>query len=93
MKRKQNDELKSDGKSRLEKTTTSLEMHALKTQLCEITDKELNSLAVRARVDKALYDEKCTSYFFSRIRRRHSKNYIHEIYDDNKNLKLMSMSY
>ena len=42
---------------------------------------------MRARVDKALYDEKCTSYFFSRIRRRHSKNYIHKIYDDNKNLQ------
>ena len=70
MKKKQHDELKSDVKSRLEKATTSLEMHALKTQLREITDKELNSLAVRARVDKALYDEKCTSYFFSRIRRR-----------------------
>ena len=87
VKKKHNDKLKSDIKSRLEKATTSLEMHALKTQLREITDKELNSLAVRARVDKALYDEKCTSCFFSRVRRRHTKNYIHEIYDDNKNLQ------
>ena len=54
MKKKHNDKLKSDIKSRLEKATTSLEIHALKTQLREITDKELNSLSVRARVDKAL---------------------------------------
>ena len=54
MKKKQHDELESDVKSRLEKATTSLEMHALKTQLREITDKELNSLAVRARVDKMM---------------------------------------
>ena len=87
MKKKHNEKLKSDIKSLREKATTSLEIHALKTQLRQITDKELNSLSVRARVDKALYDEKCTSCFFSRVRRRHTKNYIHEIYDDNKNLQ------
>ena len=53
MKKRHNDELKIDKKSCREKATTPLEMHASQTQLREITDRELSSLAVRARVEKA----------------------------------------
>ena len=34
-----------------------------------------------------MYDEKCTSFFFNKIRKRKSKNFIHKIQDEDNTLK------
>ena len=87
MKKRETDSLKSDLKNQLENTKDPSEINKLKNLLRDIADKELGSLAVRARVDKVLYDEKCTSFFFNKIRRRNSKNFIHKILDEDNTLK------
>ena len=87
MKKRETDSLKSDLKNQLENTKDPSEINKLKNLLRDIADKELGSLAVRARVDKVLYDEKCTSFFFNKIRRRNSKNFIHKIQDEDNTLK------
>ena len=87
IKKRETNELKNDLKSQLESATSPAEVHRLKGLLCDITNKELGSLAIRARVDKALYDEKCTAFFFNKIKSRHSKNFIHKIQDDDQSLK------
>ena len=87
VKKRETDSLKSDLKNQLENTKDPSEINKLKNLLRDIADKELGSLAVRARVDKVLYDEKCTSFFFNKIRRRNSKNFIHKIQDEDNTLK------
>ena len=84
IKKRETNELKNDLKSQLESATSPAEVHRLKGLLCDITNKELGSLAIRARVDKALYDEKCTAFFFNKIKSRHNKNFIHKIQDDDQ---------
>ena len=71
----------------MENTSIPSEIHKLKSQLKDITDEELKSLAVRARVDSALYDEKCSSFFFNKIRKRRNKNGVSSIQDEFNNLK------
>ena len=71
----------------MENTSIPSEIRKLKSQLKDITDEELKSLAVRARVDSALYDEKCSSFFFNKIRKRRNKNGVSSIQEEFNNLK------
>ena len=48
-------------------------------ELKNIAEEECSKLAVRSRVQKELLDEKCSGYFFNRIRERRRKNFISEV--------------
>ena len=50
-----------------------LEIKRCKLQLDKITTQKLKGLFVRSRLDKELYDEKSTQFFFNRIRYRRTK--------------------
>ena len=87
VRKREKEEIKSKLKMSMENTSIPSEIHKLKSQLKDITDEELKSLAVRARVDSALYDEKCSSFFFNKIRKRRNKNGVSSIQDEFNNLK------
>ena len=70
VRKREKEEIKSKLKMSMENTSIPSEIHKLKSQLKDITDEELKSLAVRARGDSALYDEKCSSFFYNEIRKR-----------------------
>ena len=63
-------------KNQLETAQIGQEVGKIKDKLKEMQDKKLEGLAVRARCTKELQDERCTAYFFDRIRQRREKNNV-----------------
>ena len=63
-------------KNQLETAQIGQEVGKIKDKLIEMQDKTLEGLAVRARCTKELQDERCTAYFFDRIRQRREKNNV-----------------
>lgn len=57
------------------------EINEIKDQLQRISERENEGLAIRARVRKELLDEKCTKYFFSRIRGKRKRDHVDTILD------------
>ena len=55
------------------------EVGKLKDKLRKLQDEKLEGMAVRARCSKDLQDEKCTAYFFDRIRQRRNKNNVSSV--------------
>lgn len=62
------------------------EIARLKDELRSIEDKRLLGLAIRSRVQRELYDEKCSSFFFNSIRKRRAKNRVEEVRDEEGNI-------
>ena len=63
-------------RDRLEVAGSCEEVGELKDRLRELQDQKLAGIAVRAWCSKDLQDEKCTAYFFDRIRQRRNKNSV-----------------
>ena len=57
----------------------TLEINQIRERIKEIDERAIKGLAIRARVERELLDEKCTQYFFSKIRNKRQRDNISQV--------------